>query len=88
VTDVQVTCTDKTNRFDHEAITHLGGHNWHLPKQEVVIRIDSRLNRFFTHSGPYRAWLRTRLGRGGVKYVQTESDPTPQNNLLNLPDCR
>jgi hypothetical protein len=86
VSDVQVTCTSKMNRYDHETITELGGFHWRRSKADVAYLIDTRINRFFTQAGPYRAWLRTKVGRNG-KYVQTEGDPTPENNLLKLPDC-
>jgi hypothetical protein len=86
VSDVQVTCTNKTNRYDHESITELGGFNWRRSKADAAYLIDNRINRFFTQAGPYRAWLHTKVGRNG-KYVQTERDPTPENNLLNLRDC-
>lgn len=86
MSDLQVTCATKTNRSDYELIRDLGGPGWRHPKAELARQIDSGINQFFTQSGSYKARLRTFMGRLR-KYVKTESDPTPANNLLNLPNC-
>lgn len=86
MSNFQVTCATKTNRYDHESITLVGGPAGVWTKQVVANTIESGLHAFYTQAADYVAWLRVRYGRNG-KFVQTESDPTPANNLLNLPNC-
>jgi hypothetical protein len=87
MSDVQVTCATKTNRRIHETITTLGGPGWLLLKQEVARRIDSGVARYFTQLGPSRASQRMYFGQNVTKYVKIQSDPIPQNDVINLPGC-
>lgn len=86
VQTLQVLCTTKRNRSDHEVISHLGGSGWYSLKAEVVAAIEAGTHRFYTEVGSQVAWLRVVRGRYG-KYVQSYGDGVPNNNLLNLRDC-
>lgn len=85
--DVQVTCINKQPRDNpHEGITHLGGYNWRLTRQEVIDRINRRIDTFYTQVGGKRAYLAVVNGPHG-QYVQTHADGQWNNNLLSLPEC-
>lgn len=86
--DVQVTCINKPNRESrHEHITHLGGFNWRLTREDVIRRIDGKIDTFYTMVGGKRADVAVRRDAGRLPYVQTHADGQWNNNLLALPEC-
>ena len=85
--DAQVTCINKQPRnSSHEGITHLGGYTWRLTRQEVIDRINRRIDTFYTQVGGKRANVAVVDGPHGP-YVQTHADGQWNNNLLSLPEC-
>ena len=87
--DVQVTCIRKPHpQSPHEHITHLGGVNWHLPRPDVIRRIENKIDTFYTFEGGKRANVLVRREPGKDPYVQTAADGYWTNNLLELNECR
>ncbi len=76
---------DRDNRA--EAIISLCGRDWQYTRQDVVHRIDTNIDRFFTEVNGRRAYLRTYRNAYGTEYVATDADASDANNLLNLPPC-
>ncbi len=86
--EVQVTCVNKPDRNSpHEHITHLGGAQWRLTREDVIRRIDSRTDTFYTLVGGKRADVVVRREQGKAPYVQTHADGYWNNNLLALSEC-
>ncbi len=77
---------DRDNRV--EAIVSLCGPGWHYERLEVVRRIKSGFDTFYTEFHGRRAYLRAYRSQYGTEYVATDADATDANNLLNLPACR
>ena len=87
--DVQVSCINKPHHDSpHEHITHLGGINWRLTRDEVIKRIDARIDSFYTLVGGKRAEVRVRREPGKQPFVQTQADGYWNNNLLALQECQ
>jgi hypothetical protein len=87
--DLQVLCVNKPHRDSpHEHITHLGGQQWRLDRDDVIRRIDGRTDSFYTLVGGKRADVLVRREPGKHPYVQTAADGYWNNNLLALEECR
>jgi hypothetical protein len=87
MSDLQVTCINKTPRNDpHEGITHLGGAGWKWTRQQVVDLINAKTHTFFTLVGGKRANVGVVNGPNGA-YLRTYADGVWNDNLLALPEC-
>jgi hypothetical protein len=89
-TSFEIKCINKNPREDpHHRITHVGGYGtsrWKLTVAEVIQRIESGREAFYTHVNGHtgKVVVATRLGR---KYIKTEADRDTPDNLLSLPEC-
>lgn len=63
------------------------GQSW-SPRQKhgAISDIDSKLHRYYTLDGGKKTYVKVVEGPNG-KYLRTDSDNTPRNNLDDLPDC-
>jgi hypothetical protein len=94
--NVQVSCIVKRNGNynPHERIETLGGvHNgkrWSLPEQDIIAELEKsdsiRRWNFYTDVSGNKARVVIAI-HSGRKYLKTEPDRHPDNNLLNLPKC-
>lgn len=85
--DRQITCINKTNRYDpHERISRVGGAGWRMSQAEVVSAIEKKTDTFYTFVNGKRANVIV-AAHNGNKYIKTENDGLQPNNLLELPEC-
>ena len=88
----EITCVNKPDRRSLvEHITHVGGYGvgqWKLPVEEVIRRIEGRIEGFFVRVGANEADVFAVSAIGGRKHIRTNPDLTKVDNLLSLPDCR
>ena len=85
--DVQVTCINKIPRENpYEGITHLGNSTGKWTRDQVIKRIETRTNTFFTHVDGKRANIGVVEGKNG-KYLRTYADDLWNDNLLALDEC-
>jgi|SRR5690242_17262457 len=93
--NVQVSCIVKRDHFSpHERIQSLGGmHNgksWRMPEKDIIAELEQpasiRRWNFYTNVGGKSVWVVVAI-HNGRKYLKTEPDRHPENNLLYLPDC-
>lgn len=93
--EFQVSCITKPNPENrHEHITHIGGNaggGWTLSREEVVRRIEGKLEAFYvvdpkTNKRAYVGVVRPSDGR--PPFLRTHADGDWNNNLLALPQCR
>ncbi|MDP1598719.1 DUF3892 domain-containing protein [Phenylobacterium sp.] len=88
MSDLQVTCINKTPRNDpHQGITYLGGAGFKYSRQQVVDFINGRIHTFYTKTNGVRAEIGVN-GNAPNQWVQTYADKQWNNNLLALPECR
>lgn len=84
----QITCINKTDRYNpHERIKSVGG-SWGKETQEnVIYQIERSLYSYYVSVNGHHVnvIVATRLG---VKYIKTENDGDSPDNLLSLPECR
>jgi len=86
--NIQITCINKNPRDNsHDGITHLGGANWRLTRNEVIFLIESKTNTYYTLVKDQRAEVLVVNGAYG-KYLRTYADNQWNDNLLALPECR
>ena len=89
--DRQVTCiTTSGPKDDCTCITHIG--RWSdlgkITTQEGVSRIENRTDTFWVRDSADGSGANVRAAeRNGRKYLRTEANDTPRDNLLKLPDC-
>lgn len=86
--DVQITCVTKTTRH-HESITGVGGvggGGWWWTVEQVVQSIESKTNTFYTLVANKRADVAVVKG-ATKKYIRTQADGIPNDNLLELGPC-
>jgi hypothetical protein len=88
----QVTCINKTNRYDaHERIQSIGGYAggsaWKLSQADAIVEIESGRWAFYVAAGGRSVWVIVALSRYRHKYLKTESDGEQPDNLLSLPEC-
>lgn len=85
--DRQITCINKTNRYDpQERISRVGGSGWRMTQSEVISAIERRTDTFYTLVNSRRANVIVATHNGN-KYIKTENDGLHPNNLLELPEC-
>ncbi len=93
MSDLQITCIDKSDRDNpHERILRIGGGAtllgmWRKTQEETIHEIETGINQFYVSDGGNSVWVIVRESRYGNKYLTTEADGDSQNNLLNLPEC-
>lgn len=84
----QVICiTKRGNHYNpHERIQAIGGLNWSRSENDAIRDVEADPSAYYTSVGGRSVWVvvDSRLGR---KYLKTEPDAYPQNNLLSLPEC-
>lgn len=90
--DLQVTCINKTDRFNpHERIRYIGGTlqgaRWKLSQEQAIADIKSGAHSFWVNRGGNRVQVVVAISSLGNEYLKTESDGEQPNNLLSLPEC-
>ena len=87
----EITCINKPDRQSLvEHITHVGGYGagqWKLPVEEVIRRIEGRIEGFFVRVGVNEADVFVVSPTGRRKHIRTNPDLTKLDNLLSLPVC-
>lgn len=87
----EIICVNKPDRQSLvEHITHVGGYGagqWTLPVEEVIRRIEGRVEGFFVRVGANEADVFVVSPIGRRKHIRTNPDLTKLDNLLSLPDC-
>jgi len=87
----EITCINKPDRQSLvEHITHVGGYGagqWKLPVEEVIRRIEGRIEGFFVCVGVDETDVFVVSPTGRRKHIRTNPDLTKLDNLLNLPVC-
>lgn len=84
----QVKCISKDDRKNpNERITHLGGDGWYKTSDDVIYRIENRIDSYYVIQGGHRSEVVVAT-RNGRKYLKTTNDGDEPNNLLSLPQCR
>jgi hypothetical protein len=87
----QIACVSKPGRQSPvEHITHLGGYGageWKLPVEEVIRRIEMRIEGFFVRVGANEVDVFVVSPIGRRKHIRTNPDLTKLDDLLSLPDC-
>lgn len=87
----QISCINKPDRQSSvEHITHVGGYGgsqWKLTVEEVIRRIEARLEAFFVRVGNNEADVIVVSPPGRRKHIRTNPDLTKVDNLLSLPEC-
>jgi hypothetical protein len=88
----QVSCINKTNRYDaHDRIHSIGGvaggKRWKLSQQAAIVEIEAGRWAFYVSQGGNIVWVVVAVSRFGHKYLKTEADGEQPNNLLSLPEC-
>lgn len=89
--DRQVNCiTTSGPKDDCTCITHIG--RWsdisRITTQEGIRRIESGTDTFWVRDPADGSRANVRVAhREGRKYLRTEANDTPRDNLLKLPEC-
>jgi hypothetical protein len=94
--NVQVSCIVKRgDHYDpHERIQELGGmHNgkrWKMSEEDIIIELEkpdsTRRWNFYTSVNNNSVWVVVAV-HNRRKYLKTQPDRHPENNLLHLADC-
>lgn len=87
-----VTCTKKDGADVDRRIDGIGGssggRNWYLDIDEAIRQIESKTSGFYTSVNGKSVWIIVKEHSGSRrKYLTTEGDNFPPNNLLNLRNC-
>ncbi|MDQ0249215.1 hypothetical protein J2W22_001262 [Sphingomonas kyeonggiensis] len=85
--DYQVGCIIPDGRDADRRIDSLGGPNFKTAPIDDVIRWIEEGHTFWVSVRGYRVNVLVRQHSNGRKYLTTEGDSFPPNNLLNLPHC-
>lgn len=86
--DYQVTCTKKDGSDLDRRLDGIGGSFGYLDIDTAITQIESRVNRFYCSAAGSSVWVIVgRHPQSGRKYLTTEGDGFPPNNLLALRDC-
>jgi len=87
MTDYQITCTKKDGPDSDRRIDALAGPQFaQAPIDRVIGLIEAGKDRFWTVANGKSVWIEVKERVGG-KYLTTQGDNYPPNNLLKLPDC-
>jgi len=92
----RITCINKSGGYHdnpHEAISHYGwvdinGATGKSNRADMVNWIESGNSAYVTDSYGNKVYCMIKTSRNGNKFLQTESDGKPTNNLLELPECQ
>ena len=92
--DVRIDCIKRDGADPDRRIDRFGGPKpdgsgrWNQPIDDVIQQIDSGTHRFWTSVDNKSVWCRTEVHPTSKrKYVTTEGDGFPPNNLLKLSEC-
>ena len=95
--NVQVSCiTKRGDHYDpHERIGMLGGMHhgkpWKQSEDAIIAELEkpdsTRRWNYYTNVGNCTAWVLVIAVHLGRKYLKTEPDRHPENNLLHLDYC-
>ncbi len=91
--DYRIDCTTKDGPDPDYRIDGFGGVNadatrWYLSLDDLLAWIDRGHTFWVMVAGKRVNVIAMRHPRSGRRYVTTEADGFPPNNLLNLPNCR
>ncbi len=93
MTDYRITCSTKDGPDPDYRIDGLGGPDpkgsgrWYGTIDQVLQSMDAGHTFWVMVDGKRVAAIPMKHPRSGRRYVTTEADGFPPNNLLNLPDC-
>jgi hypothetical protein len=90
MTEFQITCINKPNRFStHVHITHLGNQaqGWRLTRESVIRRIEGKQEAFYTIDPVTKKRAYVGVVQTSPKHLRTYADGVWNNNLLDLPEC-
>ena len=89
MTDYQVTCSTKDGPDADRRIDKLGGPQFQTARLDDVISwIESGNHRFYTSVNGRSVWIVVQIHpTTRRKYLTTQGDGYPPNNLLKLPNC-
>lgn len=91
MSDYRVTCIRRDGPDRDWRIDSLGGdipHVWRDTIDNVIDAIEAYRHRFYTSVAGRTVWLVVRKHPiSQRKYLATEADRFPPNNLLSLPEC-
>ena len=83
-----ITCSlKKQNCGEEREIDGVGGVFGYLEKQTVHDHIKSELHTYYSRAAGAPDVEVYAAGSGPDRYIQTKSDLSKKNNLVNLPDC-
>ena len=88
----QVTCIKRDGADADRRIDGIGGfadrNPWFLPIDEAIAWIEQGKGKFYVSAGGKSVWVVVKIHpTSRRKYLTTEVDGFPPNNLLSLPDC-
>jgi hypothetical protein len=91
MSDYRVTCIRRDGPDRDWRIDSLGGdlpHPWKDTIDNVIQAIERQDHRLYTNVGGRAVWVVVRQHPTSLrKYLATEADRFPPNNLLSLPEC-
>lgn len=89
MTDYQVTCTKKDGPDNDRRIDALAGPQFNqAPIDHVIKWIESGGHRFWTVASGKSVWIEVQEHPKTMrKFLTTQGNGYPPNNLLNLQDC-
>ncbi len=89
--DYKVTCITKNPPHSnyHEHITHIGGANWYITREDAIRRIDTGTERFYVHDAVRNVsvWVGVVRPMRHQPYLRTYADGDWNDNLLSLGSC-
>ena len=88
----QVTCVRRDGADPDRRIDGIGGHDgqkqWYLAIDEAIRWIETRKAGFWVRANGESVWVIVKVHpTSNRKYLTTEADGFPPNNLLSLPEC-
>ena len=92
MTELTVSCHTPDNYDRDRRIQGIGGVHglipWYHPIDDVILNIETGVNRYFVGQGLLRVEVIVRTHpTSGRKFITTDPDGHASNNLLNLPHC-
>ncbi len=87
--DYQVTCIRRDGTDLDRRIDRLGGPGWNDHIDNVIRWIETGAHRFWTSVGGRSVWVVVAVHpTSHRKFLRTQTDHYPNNNLLSLPECQ